>query len=264
MINSNIRIGFIGFGNMGQAICDGLIKADAVDPAKISACAGDWMKLLGNTEERGINACMTAAETINQSDLVVVAIKPYLVRQVMEPVGELLKGKAVVSVAFGCDCASYEKFLPEGVNLIYVIPNTPVSCGKGILLCEERHTLTEEQLGAFTRIFGTLGDLEFIETGKMTVAGEVASCGPAFAAMFIEALGDAGVKYGLRRDTAYRLASKMVAGTGALQAETGRHPGSLKDEVCSPGGATIRGVAALEEAGFRNALIKALDAIEKK
>jgi len=264
MINSNIRIGFIGFGNMGKAICDGLLKADAVDPSKISACARDWEKLLDSTEARGINACMTAAETINQSDLIIVAVKPYLVRQVLEPVRDLLFGKAVVSVAFGCDSAFYEKFLPEEVHLLYMIPNTPVSCGHGILLCEERHSLTEDQLGAFRRIFGVLGDIIFVETDKMTVAGEVASCGPAFAAMFIEALGDAGVKYGLKRDIAYRLAAGMAAGTGALQMESGRHPGELKDEVCSPGGATIRGVAALEEAGFRNALIKALDAIQKK
>ena len=264
MADSSIRIGFIGFGNMGKAVCDGLIKAGAVDPANVSACAGRWEKLLEAAGARGVKACRTAEEVINASDIVVVAVKPYLVAQVLTPIREALAGKMIVSVAFGRDLASYQTFLPADTNIIYMIPNTPVACCKGVLLCEEANSLTDAQMKTFRQVFGTIGSIEFIETDKMTVAGEVASCGPAFAAMFIEALGDAGVKYGLKRDTAYRLASRMVEGTGALQAETGRHPGDLKDEVCSPGGATIRGVAALEEAGFRNALIKAVDAIQKK
>ena len=263
-MKSDKRIGFRGFGDMGKAVCDGLIKAGAVDPANVCACAGRWDRLLEAAGERGVRPCRTAAEVVEGSDIIVVAVKPYLVAQVLTPVKDDLAGKMIVSVAFGRDLAFYQTFLPAETNLIHMIPNTPVSCCKGILLCDETNSLTGEQMETFRQIFGTLGAIEFVETDKMTVAGEVASCGPAFAAMFIEALGDAGVKYGLKRETAYRLASRMIEGTGALQAETGRHPGDLKDEVCSPGGATIRGVAALEEAGFRNALIKALDAIQNK
>ncbi len=96
----------------------------------------------------------------------------------------------------------------------------------------------------------------------MSVAGTLAGCGPAFAAMFIEALADGAVKYGLSRADAYRLASQMLAGTGKMQLKTNEHPGVMKDAVTSPGGTTIKGVAALEENGFRNAIIKAMDAIE--
>ncbi len=262
MINSNIRLGFIGFGNMGRAICDGLIKAEAVDPKKIYACAKDWEKLLDNTEERGINACEAAEETIDNSDMIIIAVKPYMVRTVLEPVKHLLLGKAVVSIAAGCDFNTYEDFLIEGTNHISTIPNTPVSVGRGIFVCEKKHSLTDEQLQAFKNIFSSIAQLEFVESKLLSVAGTLSGCGPAFAAMFIEALGDAGVKYGLTRDTAYRLAAQMISGTGAMQIETGQHPGAMKDAVCSPGGTTIRGVSALEEEGFRTAIIKAIDAIE--
>ncbi|MBQ1396795.1 MAG: pyrroline-5-carboxylate reductase [Eubacterium sp.] len=262
MINSNIRIGLIGFGNMGSAICDGLIRADAVDPRKMCACAKDFTKLKANAEKRNILAFETPAEVVDHSDLLIIAVKPYLVKEVLMPVREQLAGKAVVSIAAGCDFAFYEDFLVPGTNHISTIPNTPVSICEGILVCEETHSLTEEQLSAFKRIFSSIGVLEFIDSKHLSVGGTVAGCGPAFAAMFIEALGDAGVKYGLRRETAYRLAAQVLAGTGALQQVSGAHPGAMKDAVCSPGGTTIRGVGALEEAGFRNALIKAIDAIE--
>ena len=264
MVNRNIRIGFIGFGNMGRAICDGLLKEEAVIPENIYACANNWEKLLDNTELRGVNACMTIEETIDNSDMVIVAVKPYMVRELLEPVKNRLMGKAVISIAAGCDYASYEAFLFEGTNHISTIPNTPVSIGKGVIVCEEKHSLTEEQLNTFKNLFSTIAVLEFIDTDHLSVAGTLAGCGPAYGAMFIEALGDAGVKYGLKREAAYRLAAQMLSGTGALQIETGEHPGKMKDAVCSPGGTTIKGVAALEENGFRNAIIKAIDAIEGK
>ena len=262
MVNRNMRIGFIGFGNMGKAICDGLLKAEAVIPENIYACAHNWEKLLDNTEARDINACMTIEETIDNADMVIVAVKPYMVRTLLEPVKNRLMGKAVISIAAGCDYASYEDFLFEGTNHISTIPNTPVSVGKGVFVCEEKHSLTEEQLNAFKNLFSSIAVLEFIDTEHLSVAGTLSGCGPAFAAMFIEALGDAGVKYGLKRDAAYRLASQMLSGAGTLQMETGQHPGAMKDAVCSPGGTTIKGVSALEEEGFRNAIIKAIDAIE--
>ncbi len=260
MINSNIRIGFIGFGSMGQAICDGLIKADAADPGRMSACAGNWDKLLDRAEERGIKACTTASEVVDGSDLIIVAVKPELVRPLLEPIKDMLIGKAVISVAYGCDYDFYDDFVIDGTNHLYVIPNTPVSVCEGIMICEKRHSLTSEQMNAFRKIFSSVAVLEFVETRLMEAACAISGCGPAFAALFIEALGDAGVKHGLRRETAYKLAAQMTAGTGALQMSTGNHPASIKDAVCSPGGTTVRGIAALEECGFRNAVIKAVDA----
>lgn len=263
MVNSRIRIGFIGFGNMASAIADGLILKDVVDKQNIYACAKSWEKLLDNTEKRGINACETSAETVENSDLVIVAVKPYLVKEVLEPIKDLLVGKAVVSIAAGCDFNFYEEFLIEGTNHLSTVPNTPVSIGEGVFVCEEKHSLTKEQINGFIKIFSEIAVVEFVDTEHLSVGGTLSGCGPAFVAMFIEALADAGVKHGLKRDVAYRLASKMVQGTGGLQLATDMHPGAMKDAVCSPGGTTIRGVSKLEEKGFRGAIIAAIDEIEK-
>ena len=242
------KLGFIGFGNMGSAICDGLIKAEAVSTSNIFACANNWDKLLKKTESRQIKACKNAEELVKSSDVIVIAVKPNMVEKVLEPLKKELKGKIIVSIAAGCNADFYEKLL---------------GC-EGVLLCEENHRLTAEQLEHFMSIFSTVATVEFIDSKVFSVAGTISGCGPAFVAMFIEALGDAGVKYGLKRDVAYRLASKVVSGTGELQLATGAHPAAMKDTVCSPGGTTIKGVTSLENSGFRSAVIKAIDAIENK
>ena len=258
------KLGFIGFGNMGSAICDGLIKAEAVSTSNIFACANNWAKLLKKAESRQIKACKNAEELVKSSDVIVIAVKPNMVERVLEPLKEDLKGKIIVSIAAGCNSNFYEKLLGNEYNYIVTMPNTPISICEGVLLCEENHRLNEEQLDSFMKIFSVVARVEFIDSKVFSVAGTISGCGPAFVAMFIEALGDAGVKYGLKRDVAYRLASKVVSGTGELQLATGAHPAAMKDTVCSPGGTTIKGVTSLEENGFRAAVIKAIDAIEQK
>ena len=247
-MDSKTKVGFIGFGNMGSAICDGLIKAEAVNTSNIFACANNWDKLLKETESRQIKACKNAEELVKNADMIVVAVK----------------GKIIVSIAAGCNADFYEKLLGSEYNYIVTMPNTPISICEGVLLCEDNHKLKAEQLECFMGIFTAVATVEFIESKVFSVAGAMSGCGPAFVAMFIEALGDAGVKYGLKRDVAYRLASKVISGTGELQMATGAHPAAMKDAVCSPGGTTIKGVTSLEENGFRSAVIKAIDAIENK
>ena len=143
-----------------------------------------------------------------------------------------------------------------------VVPNLPIGVGKGVLVVEDTHTLEYEQMALIRSLFEPIALLETVDTAHMSAAGIVSSCAPAFTAVYIEALADAGVKYGLRRDTAYRLAAKMVEGTGAQIIEQGMTPAALKDGVCSPGGATIKGVVALEHEGFRGAAISAIEAVQ--
>ena len=134
--------------------------------------------------------------------------------------------------------------------------------GKGVLVTEIDNTLTQEQAETFESLFSSISLIERVDTAHMGIGMCIAGCAPAFTDMYIEALGDAGVKYGLQRATVYRLAAKMVEGVGALYLANETHPGAMKDAVCSPGGTTIRGVASLEESAFRGAVIKAVDAIE--
>ena len=255
-------IGFIGFGNMAQAMAEGMLLKGAVKADKIRACARDWDKMCKNAEKYGIRALESPLETARQSDVVVVAVKPYLVEQVLTPIREVLRDKIVISVAVNYPFKKYEELPLPGTHHLSTLPNTPVAVGEGIILCEREHSLTEEELAGIKELFSAIALVEMVDTKQLGVGGTISGCGPAFASMFIEALSDGGVLHGLPRELSYKLASQMVVGTGKLQLATGRHPGVMKDGVCSPGGTTIKGVAALERKGFRSAVIDAIDAIE--
>lgn len=259
-MGTQITVGFIGFGNMARAMAKGLVAAGILPGERMSACAAHFDKLQRNCAELGVNACNDAAEVIAASDVVVIAVKPYQVESVLAPVRDALVGKVVVSVAAGVLFEDYERILAPGTHHLSTIPNTPIAVGAGVIACEEAHSLSEEELAAFRTLFEPIALIEFVPGRLLSVASAVAGCGPAFAAMFIESLGDGAVKNGLPRATAYRLAAQMVRGTGALYLENREHPGAMKDAVCSPGGTTIKGVASLEENGFRHAVISAVDA----
>ncbi|KAB8292820.1 pyrroline-5-carboxylate reductase [Bifidobacterium avesanii] len=263
---SDLTIGFIGYGNMAQAIARGLVDAGVVTGGHIVACAAHWDKLRRTTAELGVRPLKSAVEVAAAADVVVVAIKPYQIEAVVGPLAaELAKpGKFVVSIAAGWDLAKYRALFGEQADAIHVqctIPNTPMAVGKGVLVTETDNTLTVEQTEAFEALFEPISLIERVDTAHMTIAMTIAGCAPAFTDMYLEALADAGVKYGLQRAAAYRLAAKMVEGVGALYMATETHPGAMKDAVCSPGGTTIRGVAQLEKDGFRGAVIDAVDAI---
>ena len=198
------------------------------------------------------------------ADMVIVAVKPHQVEAVLSPVKELLAGKIVVSVAAGMTFGKYETILAPGTHHLSTVPNTPVAVGEGIVVCERLHSLSDAEWKETERLFSHVGLVMQVDTPLLGLAGTICGCGPAFVAMFIEALADAAVKHGIARADAYRMVSQMVVGTGKLQLATGQHPGAMKDAVCSPGGTTIVGVAELERKGFRGAVIDAVDAIQNK
>lgn len=259
-----MKVGFIGFGNMAQAMADGFICSGALRAEEIGACARDREKLERNALLRGIRPLADAAAVVRFADVVVVAVKPYQVEGVLKPVADLLADKIVVSVAAGLTFEDYEQMLPPGVRHLSTVPNTPVAVGEGIVVCERRHSLGDEVWKTVETLLSSLGQVMPVDTPLLGIAGTICGCGPAFVAMFIEALADAAVKHGIPRADAYRMCSQMVVGTGTLQLRTGRHPGAMKDAVSSPGGTTIRGVAELERKRFRGAVIDAVDAIENK
>ena len=251
-------------GNMAQAIVRGFHRAAAVKKEDVSAFAPHIDKLRKNAEEIGFTACETAAELIEQSDIIVLACKPYQIEKVIKENEEALKGKTIISIAYGWNLERAMQILPEGARYQYMIPNTPVSVGSGIFLVEEKSSLSAEEDAFIEELFGGVGKYMRLSLEAMGPANALAGCGPAFIAMVIEALGDAGVKYGLTRQQAYELASGVMEGTAKMQQETGLHPGVMKDQVCSPGGVTIRGVEALEDAGMRSAFFKAVKATFSK
>lgn len=257
----DVTVGFIGYGNMGQGVVRGLVNGGVVGAGNIVAYDIDRDRLMRDTTQLGARAAASAEEIVAESDVVVIAVKPNLVGEVMAPLADALDGKIVLSIAWGMWNDQLEAIIP-GTSHLSVVPNLPIGVGSGVLVVEQSHTLEYEQMALVRSLFEPIALLETVDTAHMSVAGIVSSCAPAFTAVYIEALADAGVKYGLRRDTAYRLAAKMVEGTGAQIIEQGMTPAALKDGVCSPGGATIKGVVALEHEGFRGAAISAIEAVQ--
>lgn len=246
---------------MARAMAAGWVRSGIV-PGDIGACARDGEKLRRHTEAAGIRAFDDAASLVAFADLVIVAVKPHQVGEALSPLKEALARKIVLSVAAGWTFERYETLLAACTPHLSTIPNTPVAVCEGAIVCEWRHSLPDAQWRTVETLLSRLGSVIRVDTPLLGVAGTVCGCGPAFVALFLEALADAAVKHGVPRADAYRMVSQMIVGTGRLQLATGEHPGRMKDAVCSPGGTTIRGVAELERRGFRGAVIDAVDAIE--
>ncbi len=255
-------IGFIGMGNMAGAIVRGMVQKGSWPAGDLYAYDPYTDHLNAVADELGIHPCTSNAEMVEAVDAVVVAVKPNLVETTLAPLREALKNKVVLSVAAGWNFDRYKALLDSSTRHLYLMPNTPMLVGDGVILLEEENSLTAGELEQVKAFMAPLGLVEVLPKQLMGIAGTVSSCSPAWVAMAVEALADAGVKHGLSRPLAYRLVSQAVAGSGKLLLETGMHPGQLKDMVCSPGGTTIIGVSALEETGLRHALLTAVDRIE--
>ena len=258
------KLGFIGMGNMAQALATGFIKSGSIEKADVFAYAPHQDKLQKNAQRIGFTPCAGLSERAKTCDTLVMACKPYQIEDVIAEIKDVLPGKALVSIAAGWDFARYEKALPNGVRVQFVMPNTPAMVGEGVLLFEETNSLEADERKAIWNLFSSVGLTVELPSSLMGIGGTVTGCGPAFVDLFLEAYADAAVKYGMKRADAYRLISQMVLGSAKLQLATGEHPGVLKDNVCSPAGTTICGVTALEEQGFRNACIKSIEAIMNK
>lgn len=259
----NIRVGFIGYGNMAQAIIQGLLRVKAVANNAIYVSSAHYDQLTIKTIGLDINACKTNVEVVEKSDLIVIAVKPNIVETVIEEIKGVATNKIFVNVAAGYN---YEKMklIAKNLDCICTIPNLAVMVNEGITICEDKHSLDVIQLATFKKLFAKLGSLEFVNESQLSIAGTISGCAPAFTMMYVEALADAGVQFGLTREQAYRLASQMVVGSGKMQLETKIHPAQIKDMVCSPCGTTIKGVNSLEKDGFKGSVVKCIETIEER
>ena len=259
-----MKIGFIGMGNMAQAIAAGIIYSGKIDGTDVYAYAPHQDKLKANASKIGFVPAPTPKALVQSVDVVIIACKPYQIEDVLSDLSADLAGKAIVSVAAGWVFETYYKILGDNVRVQCVMPNTPSMVGEGVLLFENKNSLTSDERAEIMDMFGSLGLVEELPTNLMGIGGAISGCGPAFMDMIMESYGDAAVKYGIPRPLAYKLISQTMLGSAKLQLQSGTHPGALKDAVCSPGGTTIRGVAALEKAGLRSACIESIDAIMNK
>jgi pyrroline-5-carboxylate reductase len=262
------RIGIIGAGAMGGAVAAGLLASGIPTASiRVSDPDPDRRKTLG--ESRGIRCGADNREVVEQSDLVVLAVKPNQVTRVLRELGGAgnasLARPLWVSIAAGVSLSSLAGDLPPGARLVRSMPNTPALVGEAATAFVANAEATEADRVAARLLFEALGTVwEAPSEDLLDAVTGLSGSGPAYVFVFVEALGDAGVRMGLPREAAYLLATQTVLGAARLALESGRHPASLRDQVTSPGGTTIAGLERLEAAGFRSAIYDAVEAATRR
>ncbi len=258
------KLGFIGMGNMASAILLGAVKSGFLKGEETIAYDLNGFKLDNLNSQCGMTKASSVGEIIDASEIVLLAIKPKDVENVLNENRDRLKNKTLLSVAAGWQYSRLRRFLDLSTHICAIMPNTPAMVGEGMSIIESTHDLSQKELIFTRKLFSALGQVEELSSDLMGIGGTLSGCAPAWVFMIIEALADGAVYYGLPRDIAYKLVSQTVLGSGKMVRDTKLHPAKLKDDVCSPGGITIRGVRALEEGGMRIAMMNAMNAAYKK
>lgn len=258
------RFGFIGMGNMGYAILNGLLKV--YDKSDLLFTDANRERMAQVTAETGVACVESNTECANQVKYVVLAVKPQFYDPVLKNIKNVLtRDKVVISIAPGITIDTLKGKLGIDKRIVRAMPNTPALLGEGTTGVSYDEALFDEaEKEEIRTFFESFGKMHVLEERLMNAVVCVSGSSPAYVYMFIEALADSAVKYGLPRTMAYEMAAQTVLGSAKMVLETGKHPGELKDQVCSPGGTTIAAVSALEECGFRSAVIKAADACYDK
>lgn len=258
-----MKLGFIGAGNMGSAILNGILKKNYLAADQI-AITDKQLANCAKFAAQGVCVMDDNKSLAHECECILLAIKPVYAAQVIEEVYEQLEDKLVISIVAGWNYDMLDRALPKSARFVRVMPNTPLAVGEGMSLISEKCRCTPDEFAFVQAIFSAAGEVEKVEDHVFVAATSINGCGPAFVYQFIEALADGGVRYGVPRAMAYKLAAQTLIGAAKMVQETGEHPGKLKDAVCSPGGTTIEGVYALERGGMRAAVMDALGATIEK
>jgi pyrroline-5-carboxylate reductase len=254
------KVGFLGAGNMGEAIIKGLLQTGLVPASSIAATDARPDRLEQMTKQYGIHAAASNTTLVAEADLVILAVKPQIMGAVLKEIaGVVDRSKLLISVAAGVPVASLRDGLGRPARLIRVMPNTPALVLEGATAIARADGLEAGDLETAQELFGAVGRVVVLDEDALDAVTGLSGSGPAYVAIVIESLADGGVKMGLDRATAMILAAQTVLGSAKLIIETGTHPGQLKDMVSSPGGTTIAGIAALEEGGVRRTFINAVE-----
>ncbi|MBO5373281.1 MAG: pyrroline-5-carboxylate reductase [Lachnospiraceae bacterium] len=254
----NHKIGFIGGGNMGSAMIGGIISSKLYTPSQITVSDPVSATLDRLSTTYGINTTTDNLQVISASDIIFLAVKPYMYESVIEQIRDYIDdSKIIVAIAAGVSHAILDNYFRKPVKIIRVMPNTPAMVLEAMSALTPNEQVTKEELSIIVTLFESFGKAEVVPESLMDTVVGVSGSSPAYVYMFIEAMADAAVADGMPRAQAYKFAAQSVLGAAKMVLETGKHPGELKDMVCSPGGTTIAAVAKLEEEGFRNAVISA-------
>lgn len=253
-------VGFVGAGNMGEALIKGLVESSLVPAEAIVIADSRAERAQQIAGQYGVRAVADNTALVRQADVVILAVKPQIMAPVLREIMPALTNRPLlVSIAAGVSTATIQAVLGKYPRLIRVMPNTPALVLEGATAIARSEELEPDDLETAQEIFTAVGRVVVLEEELMDAVTGLSGSGPAYVAIVIESLADGGVKMGLDRVTAMTLATQTVLGAARLISETGVHPGALKDMVSSPGGTTIAGIAALEEGGIRTTFIRAVE-----
>lgn len=258
------KIGFIGAGNMGGAILGGILNSKMIDNNHIIASAKSDRTIEKIKNDYNVNVTKDSKEVVEFSDLIVIGVKPEIYDDILEEVKDLINDKIIITIAAGKTIEAMEKIIGDDKKIVRTMPNTPSLVGEGMTSLSPNKNISEEELSFVKSIFDSLGKSEVVKEDLIHAVIGASGSSTAYAFMFIEAIADGAVRSGMPRDKAYTFAAQGVLGAAKMVLDTGKHPGELKDMVCSPGGTTIEAVKVLEEEKFRGAVLKAIDSCVKK
>jgi pyrroline-5-carboxylate reductase len=257
-------IGFIGTGNMAEALIRGLLHAGVAEKEQVVGSDPREERCAEMADRYGIRAVGDNLEVASQADILVLSVKPQVMAKVLDQVGKQIHPRAlVISIAAGIPLSAIESKLPQA-RVIRTMPNTPALVGAAATAIAAGGHATEDDIRAARRIFDSVGTTIVLEEAQMDAVTGLSGSGPAYIFLVIEALSDAGVKVGLSRYNAQALAAQTVLGSAKLLIETNEHPGRLKDMVTSPGGTAIAGLHTLEAGGLRTTLMDAVEAATRR
>ena len=258
-------IGFLGAGNMAEALIRGLIHGGVVPTERILASTPRGERLDELHRTYGVRVTADNTEVARHSDILVLSVKPQILERVLREVATHIRsGALVISVAAGVDTATIEGHLPSGARVVRAMPNTPALVRAGATAIARGRHANDGDLAEARLVFDAVGLTVTLDESQLDAVTGLSGSGPAYIFLILEALADAGVKVGLSRRNAQRLAAQTVMGSAKLLLDTDEHPGRLKDMVTSPGGTAIAGLHTLEEGGLRTTLINAVETATKR
>lgn len=256
-------VGFIGTGNMGSAMIEGI--ANGAKDVSLFAYDIDKNKV-ANLERKEVAIVSSPKELCEKAKYIVLAVKPQYYPDVFKQIkNHLSKKHIMITIAPGFSINKVKGYLGETIRLVRAMPNTPALVGEGMTAyCFLDDEITKQEHTVIKQLFSCFGNCIKIEEAHMEAIIATTGSSPAYAYLFIEAMADAAVSFGIGRDDAYMLSAQALKGAAQMVLETKQHPAQLKDAVCSPGGTTIDAVLKLEETQFRNSIIQAMTACYEK
>ena len=259
------KVGFIGCGNMGSSMVGGLIKSGFLKSEEIIVSTKTEASSKKLRDEFKVATTLDSKTVAKESETIILAVKPNMYKSVVEEIkSELTEDKLIITIAAGISIENMEEWLGDDLKIIRTMPNTPALVGQAMSAVCPNKNVSEEELKYCINIFESFGECEVLEEKYFDGFIAVAGSSPAYVFMFIEAMADGAVKLGIPRAKAYKMAAQSVLGSAKMVLDTGKHPGELKDMVCSPAGTTIDAVVELEKLGFRNSVIQAMDKCAEK